>query len=872
MIMNWSNGENHRSAIRKEIYGVFFAAAALLLSLAFYAPQKWTGPIGSFTRGMGLGILGTAAYVIPAFLVYLSVEYFLSDELKMTRIRLICIGLILLTLSGIVSLVSAIYPISEIAENNLSAMQLIGKLWNHGSGLGDGTTTGIWSGGLIGGLIGLGLQTIAGKTGAMIILIAMTLAFAVLIFNVSYTAYVRKSARVLKDTQVRVGSSIRTKIQDRRERGVADRQYDELGDRYWLDQGSVNSINTNYDGLDYPDNLRRTAGHEPALRPDSTDQVKYNLPQGDLRENAGDYDQGNIDYPMYRAQLPGNSLRTDGLSAEPGSGQTISVEHDVLTHKDTGKDKQPKNVAAPGSESDYSRSNWQDRSNGAVDRSVKKAGTKGEQLSLFTEYKPFPLSLLNADRYRKPTRDNVKAIKEMSRKLEETLQSFGVEAKVTNYTSGPTLTRFELTPGLGVKVSRIVSLSDDIALNLAAYGVRIEAPIPGKSAIGIEIPNRQTQPVLLRGILEEPSFKIQSQAAPLLSVIGRDVSGQPIYCDIAKMPHLLIAGATGSGKSVCINSILISLLYHSSPQDLRLLLIDPKVVELSVYNGIPHLLQPVVTDPKKAFGVLNWAVVEMDRRYNLFAERQVRDIRSYNEVIKHFADEEPEYLPLVLIVIDELSDLMATTSSEVEDAIQRLMAKARAAGIHVIIATQRPSVDVITGVIKANIPSRIAFSVASQVDSRTILDTGGAEKLLGKGDLLYFPQSAPKAMRGQGAFVTDAEVENVLNHIRSLYGDNYDPSVAEAIANPGSVGQGAERDVAEEQDELFDEALRLVVETGYASISLLQRRLTIGYPRAARLVDRLHDYGYIGPFEGSKPRKVLISMEQYLAMHEGEDT
>ena len=290
MIMNWSNGENHRSAIRKEIYGVFFAAAALLLSLAFYAPQKWTGPIGSFTRGMGLGILGTAAYIIPAFLVYLSVEYFLSDELKMTRIRLICIGLILLTLSGIVSLVLAIYPISEIAENNLSATQLIGKLWNHGSGLGDGTTTGIWSGGLIGGLIGLGLQTIAGKTGAMIILIAMTLAFAVLIFNVSYTAYVRKSARVLKDTQARVGSSIRTKIQDRRERGVADRQYDELGDRYWLDPGSVDSINTSYDGLDYPDNLRRTAGHEPALGPDSTDQVKYYLPQGDLRENAGDYD------------------------------------------------------------------------------------------------------------------------------------------------------------------------------------------------------------------------------------------------------------------------------------------------------------------------------------------------------------------------------------------------------------------------------------------------------------------------------------------------------------------------------------------------------------------------------------------------------
>ncbi len=871
--MKWSNAENHSSAIRKEIYGVFFAATALLLSLAFYAPQKWTGPIGSFTRNMGLGILGTAAYVIPAFLVYLSVEYFLSDELQMTRIRLICIGLILLTLSGIVGLVSsAIHPVSETNDNNISAMKLIGSLWRHGSGLGDGTTTGIWSGGLIGGLIGLGLQTIAGKTGAMIILIAMTLAFSVLIFNVSYTSYVRKSARALKETQTRVGSSIKTKIQDRRERGFADRQYNELGDRYWLDSASAGNIAANDNWPDYPDNLRRTAGREPAPEPDPAEQVKYYLPQGDLRENARDHDRANIDYPMHRSQLSGNSISSESLSAEPGSGQPVAIEEDVLTQKDTGREKRSKSGAAPGSEPDYSRSNWQDRSNGLVTKGAKKGVTKGEQLSLFAEYKPFPLSLLNADRYNKPTKENVKTIKEMSRKLEDTLQSFGVEAKVTNYTSGPTLTRFELTPGLGVKVSRIVSLSDDIALNLAAYGVRIEAPIPGKSAIGIEIPNRQTQPVLLRGILEEPSFKIQCQSAPLLSVIGRDVSGQPIYCDIAKMPHLLIAGATGSGKSVCINSILISLLNHSSPQNLRLLLIDPKVVELSVYNGIPHLLQPVVTDPKKAFGVLNWAVVEMDRRYNLFAERQVRDIQSYNEVIKHFADEEPEYLPLVLIVIDELADLMATTSNEVEDAIQRLMAKARAAGIHVIIATQRPSVDVITGVIKANIPSRIAFSVASQVDSRTILDTGGAEKLLGKGDLLYFPQSAPKAMRGQGAFVTDAEVENVLNHIRSLYGDNYDPSVAEAIANPSSVGAATERDTGEEQDELFDDALRLVVETGYASISLLQRRLTIGYPRAARLVDRLHDYGYIGPFDGSKPRKVLISMEQYLAMCEGEDT
>ena len=869
--MSWSKEEN-KSFIRREVHGVFYAAAALLLALAFYAPHKWTGPIGGFARTVGLGIVGTSAYIIPAFLIYLSVEFFLENESRMTRVRLICIGLILLTISGMISLWSEVLPESGVVTENVSALQLLGKLWQHGTGLGDGTTPGIWSGGLIGGLIGMGLKAVAGKTGAMVILIAMILALAVLVFNVSYSAYVRKSAQVLKEKQIQVGDSIRSKIQDRKDRQNDIAKYNETKNRVlpafdWNDKQVSGS-----DEVDYPDNLRRSTGEEKLELPLTREEIQYRLPEGDLRTSTDDYPDADIDYPMYKGVLSTGAQPQDtAIAVDP----TVRDVAEPATTK-AGDLSDHKRYADKGAgdtvASDYSRNNWIDRSADTDVPTLRKPEVKGEQLSLFTEYKPFPLSLLKADKYRKPTRENLRHVQEMSRKLEQTLQSFSVEAKVTNYTSGPTLTRFELTPGLGVKVSRIVNLSDDIALNLAAYGVRIEAPIPGKSAIGIEIPNKKTQPVLLRGILEEPSFLKLSQSAPLLSVIGRDVAGQPIYCDISKMPHLLIAGATGSGKSVCINSMLISLLYHSSPQDLRLLLIDPKVVELSVYNGIPHLLQPVVTDPKKAFGVLNWAVVEMDRRYNLFADRQVRDIGSYNEVIKHFPEEDPEYLPLVLIVIDELADLMATTSNEVEDAIQRLMAKARAAGIHVIIATQRPSVDVITGVIKANIPSRIAFSVASQVDSRTILDTGGAEKLLGKGDLLYFPQTSPKALRGQGAFVTDAEVENVLNHIRSLYGDNYDDSVAEAIANPEAVGQSVDQVAGEEEDELFDDALRLVVETGYASISLLQRRLTIGYPRAARLVDRLHDLGYVGPFEGSKPRKVLISMEQYLAMQAGEDT
>lgn len=519
------------------------------------------------------------------------------------------------------------------------------------------------------------------------------------------------------------------------------------------------------------------------------------------------------------------------------------------------------------------RARWEDRNTKKTQRvrPSSKKKPRHEQMSLLSEYKTPPLSLLKEDRGMKKTPEEIKEIRELGRKLEDTLSDFGVEARIVNYTTGPTITRFELAPGPGVKVSRIVNLSDDIALSLAAYGVRIEAPIPGKSAIGIEIPNRRTYPVLLRSLLQSKEF-INAEGG-LVTALGRDVGGEPILCDLTRMPHILIAGATGSGKSVCINSILISLLYRYGPDHVRFLMIDPKIVELSVYNSIPHLLQPVVTNPEKAYAVLNYAVSEMERRYQLFADARVRDISSYNdqkrkmsETIMASDDEDDNSsdwpLPYILIVIDELADLMAVTQHQVEDAISRLMAKARAVGIHVIIATQRPSVDVITGVIKANIPSRIAFAVASQVDSRTIIDTGGAEKLLGKGDMLYYPIGSLKAIRGQGSFVTNNEVERVLSFIKSYYPENYDEKVAEAIENPDksadSKGFGGEG-----EDELLLDALRVVVETEYASVSLLQRKLQVGYPRAARMIDRLCEMGYVGPFEGSKPREVLITPDVY---------
>ncbi|NJP39949.1 DNA translocase FtsK [Oscillospiraceae bacterium HV4-5-C5C] len=472
-------------------------------------------------------------------------------------------------------------------------------------------------------------------------------------------------------------------------------------------------------------------------------------------------------------------------------------------------------------------------------------------------YRLPPAKLLNPDEAANTAQDRGQ-ITAMGKKLEDTLHSFGVEAKVINITTGPAITRFELTPGVGVKVSRITNLSDDIALSLAAVGVRIEAPIPGKSAIGIEIPNKKTTAVLLRPLIESQSFR---QAQSRLTVaLGRDIPGAPILCDLGKMPHLLIAGATGSGKSVCINSILISLLYRCNPYEVKLLMIDPKVVELSVYNGIPHLLAPVVTDPKKAANTLNWAVVEMTKRYDLFAKKGVRDLASYNQAMKA---ENGEKLPLIILVIDELSDLMNTAPHEVEDAIARLTAMARAAGMHLIIATQRPSVDVITGVIKANIPSRIAFMVSSQVDSRTILDMSGAEKLLGKGDMLYAPQSAPKPIRGQGAFITEKEVERVVAFCKAQNTAGYDDDLAQEITTTQAAAAAGDNASDNDQDDMFNEAVETILDTGYASVSILQRRLNIGYPRAGKLIDAMERAGYIGPFEGSKPRKLLLTRVQW---------
>ncbi len=450
---------------------------------------------------------------------------------------------------------------------------------------------------------------------------------------------------------------------------------------------------------------------------------------------------------------------------------------------------------------------------------------------------------------------NINAKKEIMHNikiLDETLKNFNVNANVTQVSVGPSITRYELQLSPGVKVSKIVNLADDIALSLASQGVRIEAPIPGKAAVGIEVPNKEITNVYLREVLESDEFK--NNKSKISFALGRDVAGLNIIADIGKMPHLLIAGSTGSGKSVCINTLISSILFGAKPDEVKMLLIDPKVVELSVYDGIPHLLVPVVTDPKKAAGALNWAVQEMTERYKMFAGRNVRDIIGYNNV----ALDDKEKLPQIVIIIDELADLMMVAPSEVEDSICRLAQMARAAGLHLVVATQRPSVDVITGLIKANIPSRISFAVSSQTDSRTILDIGGAEKLLGKGDMLYYPVGESKPIRVQGSFISQKEIETLVGFIKQQIPASY----VEGIINDAEDIFLEENDA----DELLEDAISIVVEVGQASILMLQRRLRIGYNRAARIIDQMEERRIIGGFEGSKPRKVLISKEQWQEM------
>lgn len=938
---------------RREVTGVVFLAFAVILGVSYYLPDSATGFLGNILRSLGKGLFGISAYAIPVLFMYAAIDYLLEKRINVAPRRVMSVLLLLLA-------ASALFPVFTVARDTIQALCLdvtknkplatnaFSILWRSGIDpnllkAGSSDKAPILTGGFVGGSIALGLEYLAAKTGALIILFAFALSQIGLIFNVSLSRTATRTAEALKTGAERTSGYIRSGAESIRtfsqnsarvrhqpefEQPAAGTQmeisqlpdnglspFDEIvsdphpgfidleGTETPMSVTSFRGANPYDNDLSKPPLVKQPKPEpfEPVDRHVATDFSK--LPQSpmpnsdaaalsempgflkerdaswiDVKMNTGESDTGASPHvSVLRVGVDGNFIRpdtTDDSESIDADIDEIRSNVRTVTGKPAAAVTEPyipaaaSNAAAvtvTGSAEDAAR-NSQNAQNAPADHTVTAVTvppvkSAERQISIkFPKpvYKAAPSTLLRPDASDDSGRASQSALMAQGKKLEDTLASFGVAAKVVNITHGPAITRYELTPGPGIKVSRIVNLTDDLALAMAAVGVRIEAPIPGKSAIGIEIPNSETSAVTLRGLIDTPAFRKNS--SPLVAALGRDIPGNPIFCDLAKMPHLLIAGATGSGKSVCINSILISILCKATPDQVKLIMIDPKVVELSIYNGIPHLLAPVVTDPKKAANTLNWAVGEMTRRYGLFAEASVRDFRGYNEELHE--RKEPE-LPLILIVIDELADLMQVASKEVEESIARLTAMARAAGIHLLIATQRPSVDVITGVIKANIPSRIAFAVSSQVDSRTILDMVGAEKLLGKGDMLYYPQSAAKPQRGQGAFVSDAEVESIIEYLKAQNLGSFDPLEAEAITSAAAGMSSADRDSGDE-DELLPQAVDIVLLAGCASVSILQRRMNIGYPRAARLIDHMQEKGYIGPFEGSKPRKLLISQSQWL--------
>ena len=670
------------------------------------------------------------------------------------------------------------------------------------------------SGGFLGALVGQPLYLAFGKTGAAITAILLIFVFLMIITGTTLMSLFRTIARPVKSISEQAENAYQARLERESEEAQSGKQLK-----------VIKGFNVDIPVDDIPE--------------------KRNIPKTSLDEKqrkvVSAYYGETVESEPESPAATEPEEKTDDIKPEietalKAAKNEAEAEKRVIPTEKPAEPTKPAEFSVPEKETE-----------------PKAEGYSYPPLSLLNKSKATDTAALSAE------------LDHTAGHLVDTLKSFGVETRIVDISRGPTVTRYELQPCAGVKISKITNLADDIALNLATAGVRIEAPIPNKAAVGIEVPNKASAVVGVRGILESPAFI--NAKSKLTVALGRDIGGNVVVTDIAKMPHGLIAGATGSGKSVCINSIIISLLYKATPDEVKLLMIDPKVVELGIYNGIPHLLVPVVTDPRKAAGALGWSVTEMERRYKMFADRGVRDLAGYNKFVENLGDPEVQKMPHIVIIIDELADLMMTAPNEVEDSINRIAAKARAAGMHLIIATQRPSVDVVTGVIKANIPTRIAFAVSSQIDSRTILDSAGAEKLLGRGDMLFSPVGSTKPNRIQGCFVSDEEVEAVVDYIKSDHTVDYDDDVMVEIERQAAIEKKQKTGLPEdgpEGDPMLDEAIKVVVENGMASTSLLQRKLKLGYARAARIVDEMEQRGVVGPYEGSKPRKVLISKEQLL--------
>jgi S-DNA-T family DNA segregation ATPase FtsK/SpoIIIE len=790
------------------------------------------------------GMLGFGAFVLPVAMLAMAIAMLISREIRLPFVK-----------AGILSwLLLALLHITQRGEEagGLSYIALVFSEQNP------------WRGGVVGAVLGEILRSIFGPVGGVIIIIAGMVILLVLISGKSFVAFINRGVTGARDLYEE--RALRRLEEEEELAILEDARAAAYDDDYDLPHPraatpSTGWDDTEFDDDDYPEEphvllvaeefeerQRREQMGNPLFqkRMERVNPLKMPTPpppRGELLTFPEPLEQEAPVPPEPAEQVPEPLQQVEYNDAPPPDDAHMPVVRGLV--EDAEKEALPPLYDL----GDQDPLDYDEYARAAADGTKKPEGSPTPD---FANYQLPLIDLLARNVSAGTSAESRTAILENSRILEETLRSFRIEAKVVEVSVGPTVTRYDLAPGAGVKVATIVNLSNDLALSLAAQGIRIEAPVPGKSAVGIEIPNKEPQPVFLREIIETDYF--MNFPSRLAFGVGKDIAGNPIVADITRMPHLLIAGATGSGKSVCINTLITSLLYRARPDEVKLLMIDPKVVELSVYNGIPHLLIPVVTDPKKASGALSWAVAEMEHRYNLFAEAGCRDLKGYNEFLSR--DDEPT-LPQIVIIIDELADLMMTCKGEVEDSICRLAQKARAAGFHLIVATQRPSVDVITGLIKANIPSRLAFAVSSGIDSRTVIDMYGAEKLLGRGDMLYLPMGQNKPLRVQGAFISDKEVEQLVDFLKSQAVVEHTQEEIQQITMPGkAVVEG-------EMDEFFHDAVDFLLSKGKGSTSMLQRQFRIGYNRASRLMEDLERRGIVGPEDGVKPRKVTITRKEF---------
>lgn len=869
-------------AVQDEIILVITLVVSVLL---FLSNISLCGKVGGYISSFIFGIIGLQAYLIP-FLLFFGMAFHISNRgSKAAGRKILSTFVFIVALAGLIQLI--ISPDQDISKMVLwDFYQNAAK--NHSGG------------GIVGGILVKLFNPSFGRIATYVILIAVMAISLIVITGKAIFTYVAKKSRSSIKEQIKL-QRMKREEQEEFEDEINPGQYRRPPKTFILDADAVTKSN------------QATTGQEPVI---NSKERKMKKGQADKNSKAPVFDferfftkkdkkseetnnkedlitLANGTVPTYEDELRdkfGIADNSTGVKfiehedkfAETGVAQpeihivnsiydnidkTMDMEHPTQT---AGDMEQTNAMPSDGSTKQQNAEALQ--TTGRPDEKQTEHEQKALQsldIKAVSEEKEYifpPLNLLVPPKAKAARGGNTeKALKETAMKLQSTLESFGVHVTITNVSCGPAVTRYELQPEQGVKVSSITRLSDDIKLNLAAADIRIEAPIPGKAAVGIEVPNKENSMVTLREMFDSTEFKERNSGISF--AVGKDIGGQTIITDIAKMPHLLIAGATGSGKSVCINTLIMSILYKSNPSDVRLIMVDPKVVELSVYNGIPHLLIPVVTDPKKASAALNWAVIEMTERYKKFADVGVRDLKGYNEKIKeveHLHDENYQRMPQIVIIIDELADLMMVAQGEVEDAICRLAQLARAAGIHLIIATQRPSVNVITGLIKANIPSRIAFAVSSSIDSRTIIDGSGAEKLLGRGDMLFFPSGYPKPVRIQGAFISDKEVSAVVDFLLKHNNEaKYSDEIKEKITNAKPADDKMSGSNSDDRDDYFAEAGKFIIEKDKASIGMLQRVYKIGFNRAARIMDQLAEAGVVGPEEGTKPRKILMSEEQF---------